>query len=234
MGRKNKLYFPKDEEFKNMFVIASTKEGLIISLNDFGYNGLHLTIFVKELNSEKSLLNIHLTKEGKNKKYLDQISFEFNNKELEARLIKRLESIKPNLEKWILNLKNNSIEKPQKAFCINCFINEKFDFDDNVIHSREKSSEFWNKMINEGERDLLEYIPKTSCSIKGHQSYFNPETGEDYFKIAGYFIEEERWSILQREFLDIFEDNFKEELEFTRNLFEKLEKKIKETGKENN
>lgn len=217
MTKKSKFYFPVDEKYEKFSLIATTQDGLIFSLNDFVYKNAHLTLFVKELEGDNMLLDIHLTQDGKNKSYPFRISFEYNKKELEKRLNKKIEVFKPELERWVLFTKEKTIKKPKDIFCLMCFGEDNLQFI-KKLKKRKTAVEFFRE-IESLKNNSKNYIIKNNCKKDKHNMYLDSKTDERYIKMPFGFIHEKDWKICQDKFNKIFEETFKEELKFAKSIF---------------
>ncbi|MCL5018672.1 MAG: hypothetical protein M1416_02830 [Candidatus Pacearchaeota archaeon] len=218
MAQKNKLYLPKDEEL-NLFWIAKSKDGLVISLKDFGYDCMHLTLFFKEIGDDNVLFNIHITEEGKDKKF--EIKFEYNRKEIEEKLNKKIELIKPDLEKLILSLKNKSVERPEKAICLICLAEKNFNFE-KKMNKRETATQLWDNLKKMEIVDLQKSKLTYDCDNKEHYQYIDVETGREYLKTSLGFIPYKDLEFFKNEMFKIIKNNFNEEFSFLESLFNQV------------
>ena len=56
-----KIYFPTGPS--SYFRIIPSQSGVVVPLRDFGYPGLHVTLYVKETKDGKHHVNLHITTE---------------------------------------------------------------------------------------------------------------------------------------------------------------------------
>jgi len=234
MTKDNKLYIPKDEIYENFFWIAGTKEGLSISLNDFGYEGLHITIFVKEKENENVKLNFHITKEGNPNKPIFSFFFDYNPKNFEEKLHEKFESLKPQMEEWLNLIKEKAVSKPKNTFCSACFIENNFNFGGR-IHKREEAKELWREIKEMEDNDLLqEHITDSNCNKENHRVYFEPETNKNYIKLRDRFVPMEEMDLLNKKFLLILGNVFKDEISLLESIVNKIKEGIKDFKEDTN
>jgi len=223
---KNKLYIPKDEE-NNLFWISQSKEGLVISLNDFGYDGLHLTTYFKEKENNIVNFNVHITKEGEINKPIFEINFEFDRKEIELRLSKKIELIIPQLTKIIENCMNKSIEKPKDAFCIECFSQSNFNFKNN-LSKRKTAKESLDSIKKLDSKDFDKMKLTYLCGEEKHNIYVDYINDKTYVKMPFGFLEWNDWEYFQKGLMKLFDEHFKEEMNFLESIFNQIKDKLGE------
>lgn len=224
MAKQNKVYLPKDEE-DNLFWVAQSREGLVVSLSDFGYKNMHLTFFLKEIEKDKMLFNIHITEEGENKRYPFSIRFEFDRKEVESNISKKMQAIVPNLTALVESIRKKTIRKPRGVFCLRCFYWENFNFQN---MSNRQSATRVLKEIKTIKKDIRNYKLTTSCEKEKHNIYFNLGNDKRYIKMPFGFIAWKDWELFQNGLIKLFETEFKEELSFLELTINKIKNRLGE------
>lgn len=227
---KTKLYLPKDEE-NNLFWISQSKDGIVVSLNDFGYEGLHLTTYFREMENNIVNFNVHLTKEGENNKKIFEIKFEFDKKEIEIRLSKKIELILPQLTNVMQECINRVIQKPKDTFCIECFNKLNFGFKES-LSKRESAKEVFSTLSNLKNEDFEKVIINQNCEEEKHNIYVDYPNDKTYVKMPFGFLKWNDWEIFQSKLQKLFDENFKEEMNFLESIFNQIKEKLGEIKNE--
>jgi len=228
MSKQNKIYLPKDEEH-NLFWIAQSRDGLVVSLSDFGYKNMHLTFFLKEIEKDRMIFNIHITKEGENKEYPFSIRFEFDKREVESKISKKMQTLVPNLTVLVESIRKKIIQKPKNAFCLECFYRENFNFQEDM--SNRQSATQVLKDIKNIEKDIGKYKLTTSCEKEKHNIYFNLEDNKMYIKMPFGFLDWKDWELFQKGLIKLFETEFKEELSLLESTINRIKSGLEELKK---
>jgi hypothetical protein len=203
---QDKTYFPKDDEL-NLFSVVSSKDGLVIPLGYWGYPGVHLTIYTKDMKHKKGFkkINLHLTSENNKIKYfeknyeLPEEVFNLRNKKFEEELTK--------IVKNFFNKHLIKIDKP--LVCVECFVLEKFPAS-KKLDKKESALEYYKNFIQKGKKiEKLELSEIKPCEDNKHCMNYEPSEEKFYIKYPGGFVTYEDNDLLIKSIESLLRENFK-------------------------
>jgi len=205
MTQQDKIYFLKDEEF-NLFSLISSKEGLVIPLTYWGYPGVHLTVYIKEMEHKKGFkkINFHLTNEN-NKIRPFEKHYEFNEEEINTKSRRFKEEI-AKIFKNFLTKYLTKIDNP--VICIECFVLEKFP-DSKKLDKKENALEYYKNLVQKGKKiEKLEFNEIKPCNSKNHCMYYEPSEEKFYIKYPGGFVTYENNDLLIKNVEKLLKENY--------------------------
>ncbi len=197
----SKIYLPKDE--KELFSVASSKDGLVVPLVNFGYPNIHVTIFLRELDKDL-LFNVHI-KDEISKEMIVNKEIRFNPKILKNQLNEKIKKLR---EVYFYYSKKWDKQKVNtKDFvCLDCFIKQKMLFLP-PINKRKNAQKFYEslpKLIE--DRHVLNSCP--ICNKPKHSLLYNIEKDEIYYRIAGNIITQKESDEYVIAMQAVFEEGF--------------------------
>ena len=198
----SKIYFPKDE--KELFSVARSNDGLVIPLVNFGYPNMHATVFLREIEKDLLLFNVHI-KYDISEKMIVSKSIKFNPKILKNQLNEKIKKLREvcfyYFKKWDKQKVNT-----KDFVCLDCFIKKKM-LSLPPINKRKNAQKFYEslpKLIE--DRDILSY---PICNKPKHSFLYNIKKDEIYYRIANHIITQKE----SDEYVFSMESVFKEEFE---------------------
>lgn len=219
-----KVYFPKDERF-DLFCISSSKQGLVIPLDPFGYPAVHLTFYIKEMQTKKGFqkLSIHLS-DHLNSKIIKECCLEFNEKLIKKRYSEKFELF---VDKHLSVLKNYIVEEKnlqkKKLECYDCFTKR---FDQYKIHKKKVAKQSYKAMIK-----YLKNIDKHKfkpCTDHRHKLLIDVNTGKIYMKTMAGVFKYSNTTKMMKELNLIFKEVFPEEIRWMDQLKKDFRNVLKE------
>ncbi len=229
--KKNKGFYLPKEGGENIFKIRGTDNAILIFLDYFGYKGLHITVYVKEIDEKNKIFNIHITDEVNNKKIYDK-SIKLNMVEFENDIQKDLLE----LNEVIINLVQDHVGKSKKVnnlLCLSCFVQDKLEYPQR-IKNRVEASRFYSGILNKTiEFDIEELKKCVNCNNPEHDTYVDTNLTNLYMKNAlGLFVFEDQLNF-SKELLEIIKVKFQKEFDRLEGLFDEM-KLVLESYKSSN
>ena len=214
----SKIYLPKDE--KELFSLASSKDGFVIPLVNFGYPGFHVTVFSKRLEKGLHEFNIHIKNEISGKKIVNKSRI-FSPKKLEQRLNKKLEKLR---EVCLSHFKMWEKKKPidsKNMVCLECLRNARMSLLD--LNKKEEARRLYENLssLEIDETDLNKF---PICNHSKHVILCDITNNRNYYKIGNCIITEKE----NKEYLNDIISVFKEELDQISDFFHSIQREFME------
>jgi hypothetical protein len=171
-----KLYLPHSDNFHNLtsdsfFPIRFSHNGMSIFLNEFGYEGIHLTLYIKNVDAEKGkfTLNIHLTKEGQTENEnikLKEYEKDIYPEKIEQFFLEKKEKISKIYQEHYDSLKK--MYDPEEIICCQCL---GIDFDLNFKKRKQAIDSIKKLSTIEMTEEQKEQF--SACKKNKHNPHFH-------------------------------------------------------------
>jgi hypothetical protein len=231
-----KIYLPFKEETiipvneDELFSIGFSSEGIVITLNKFGYKDIHITIYIKEIDEiNKTIkINAHLTKENKEEKYKEKL-LEFERTIDLKKIEKYVKEKEEKIAEIYLNHQKSIKQKynPRRIICSRCAGKElKLS-----LKSKKKALEAYQKIENfEFTNEIIHTCH--SCKEEKHNPHYHLRKRIILYKIGDkYQTEKQAKKFIEKIKKEIFSEVYEiieKEIKPIREEFERVMKEHKD------
>jgi hypothetical protein len=208
MTSKNRVYFPIDENL-SLICLASSKTGIVLPLDQFGYPNVHFTVYIKDMKTKQGYqkISLHL-KDQKADKIIAEYLIEFDEEIIKK---KYAEKITKWIKSWISIVKKYIVKADtlnDRIICYDCYIND--NFSGYSLHRRDKAIESYKDMFDKIKN--IKYQQFQECNNSNHRLLMDLNTGTILYKSVGGIFKYSNSDEMLAELDVIFSDTFSDEL----------------------